>query len=765
MKIFQKVLILLAAAAALCAGASAPSICFAAEKIGVLVLGSGMNETYKPDWIVGYTSHYFPSFTPGMLAGGPLEGETCYSLIHYANEVEAAICSQVRGAAVPQGTPIDIFCNEYTNTAKYPVRSMFEEPLFGAKGFLKSCYAGIIPYFIFTGHTTIDPATGKVIVGPHVIDPDGPGIGIADFLEMYAFSYMGYHYEFSAQDFRDPYRRQFLRYVYGNDTPALYGYSPDAVELTNIKSEVAKAIGSETTVVYRMGWEAYMRNHDIYGKDAAIADSTETALRELIQDEKVDRIVVFGTGAHYSNVTNWGYCWRDSEGRGVSSIDSATYYGCVNDLSDGAGPGDTKSLVKLVAKKPWHTFEATYPLIHDLAKELKPELQVTFANAFGDYPQFNQAVVEMLKYTVSKYGISSTASLKVILATHGYSHGFMNGAECDSYFNRAGALTSRVAAPVEGYLAQNWAGKHEVAGGANEFSEPSSEDPTSDAPDKANPMGKVMSTGEQIDIAINGTYVNELGQVVDNGNNNFDYIIVIPILWEAENVDTLTDFRYLTLGNHSLQSANGSTAWLRQKYAQDGTPYHIATDYDSDFFTVKVMDASGWESTPKRTGLKKPAPVKKGSAAKPTTVILTGTLLSQGNGPVRSNLVAAAAASIHEAIADPTVGGYQDEACQEQALGMVIGFTVRPLFRAVHISWSAVEESAGGGFTLYRASAEAGPYEKLDSSRIAAVKKRASQVEYRYTDRPPEAGATWYYRLERSVDGATATYGPVSAAP
>jgi len=83
-----------------------------AEKIGVLVLGAGMNETYKPDWAVGYMEHFYQSFTPGLLTGGPLEGGSCYSLIHYANEVESAICSRVRGEPVPEGTPIDIFCNE-----------------------------------------------------------------------------------------------------------------------------------------------------------------------------------------------------------------------------------------------------------------------------------------------------------------------------------------------------------------------------------------------------------------------------------------------------------------------------------------------------------------------------------------------------------------------------------------------------------------------------------------------------------------------------
>jgi hypothetical protein len=178
------------------------------------------------------------------------------------------------------------------------------------------------------------------------------------------------------------------------------------------------------------------------------------------------------------------------------------------------------------------------------------------------------------------------------------------------------------------------------------------------------------------------------------------------------------------------------------------------------------MDGSGWESMPKRTGLKKPAPVKKGSADKPTTVILTGALLSQGNGPVRSNFIAAAAASILEAIADPSVGGYQDEACQQQALGIVINFAARPLFGSVRVSWTAVGDSQAGDFTLYRAPATDGQYQKLDGSGISAVRKGSSETEFRYMDRPPDAGGTWYYRLERSLaSGTAAAYGPISAAP
>jgi hypothetical protein len=132
---------------------------------------------------------------------------------------------------------------------------------------------------------------------------------------------------------------------------------------------------------------------------------------------------------------------------------------------------------------------------------------------------------------------------------------------------------------------------------------------------------------------------------------------------------------------------------------------------------------------------------------------------------VRSNFVAAAAAGVLEAIADPSVGGYQDEICQQQALGMVINFEARPSFGTVRVSWSTVGESMADDFTLYRAPTGDGQYQKLDSSGISATTKSSSETEFRYIDRPPDAGATWYYRLERALGETVALYGPVSASP
>jgi hypothetical protein len=69
-------------------------------------------------------------------------------------------------------------------------------------------------------------------------------------------------------------------------------------------------------------------------------------------------------------------------------------------------------------------------------------------------------------------------------------------------------------------------------------------------------------------------------------------------------------------------------------------------------------------------------------------------------------------------------------------------------------------------FTLYRAATGDGQYQKLDGSGISAVRKSSSETEFHYIDCPFEAGGTWYYRLERSLDGGTAaTYGPVSTSP
>ena len=73
------------------------------EKIGILFLEAGEDEHYKFDWVIQYFNVFYDLLPPGFYAGGSLEGGPCYTLIHYADEAEAAICG------VEEGTPIDAF--------------------------------------------------------------------------------------------------------------------------------------------------------------------------------------------------------------------------------------------------------------------------------------------------------------------------------------------------------------------------------------------------------------------------------------------------------------------------------------------------------------------------------------------------------------------------------------------------------------------------------------------------------------------------------
>ena len=450
----------------------------------------------------------------------------------------------------------------------------------------------------------------------------------------------------------------------------------------------------------------------------------------------------------------------------MSRVDNATYYDCITNVGDGYGPENDRDLKNLLAKKPWRNFLSVYPEVYHMARERAPGLPITFARPFGDYPAFTEALVEMFKHTVAKYQISSEKKVKVILAFHGYSNGYMQGAQCDAYSNMEKSLAERSVTRVKSYLAASWSGNYEVVSAVNEFSEPFLEDTNADPPSRDKPMGSIMSTGEHIESAINGVYVNGLGQVIDNGTDNFDYVIAIPVLWDAENVDTIQSFRDLTLGNHALQSAAGSKKWIRQTYSEDGDGYRIDTDFDSEYFTVKAMDASGWESTPARTSLlRKPVPVKKGSAQKPTTVILAGTVLAQGNGPVRSYVTQAAAASILEAVDDPSVGGYHDEGCEMRVRNAVAGLTAEPRNGSVQLTWKTLEEAGSTGFNIYRAETTAGPFVKLNDAPIASSGDSSLKLQYGYLDAPLKNRTTYYYQIEHEFSGGSAFFGPASATP
>jgi hypothetical protein len=624
------------------------------EKIGILFITGGLSEDYALDWRVQFYDHLFPAWPLGFLAGGPKEGTTCYTAIHYANEAESFICG------VSEGTPIDAFCNEYTGT--YEVHSLYDHWPSGDGTFFDDCYPHILPAAVFTGsHSTIDPISLEVIEGPHIDDPAGTGIGIADFVEITSFDFMEFLYH--APNNQNPTTRQDLKWFYGNDTPSFISYPPDSPELTNIKDELLAALPG-TTFAFRHGSEGFMKNLDAYGNPSAIPDSTETAIAELIHDENVDRIIVIFGAPDDANLTQTGPCWRDENGQGVSALPNKTYRECLEDLTDGKGPETQTELDSYYAEKPWEELlKIPYPEIEELVRESDPRMDVTFARPLNYKEGFELSVLEMVNHTIAKYSIPDTASLRVVLMGHGLSSGWRDALECDSYFRTIEDTTNRLIARIEDSIIR--AGTFEVVGGVNEFAEAGDDDVTPD-----NPFGSVWSAGERIDEAINGMYVNELGQVVDNGTDNFDYIVVIPISWTSESTDTLDNGRGLVLGNNILTSIDGQPAYGRDGRDADGTHYD-AGDFDSQYFTVKVYDGTGWSSIP--GCLEDPdceinnTPVNKGAAApNATTVIVTGTILSIGNSSARTHFTDAAVESIIEAINNPDIGGHGDLACLEE---------------------------------------------------------------------------------------------------
>jgi len=639
-----------------------------AEKIGVLFFGTGMDEEYKPDWFVGYFDHLYPVFEPGFYAGGDIEGGDCYTLIHYANEDEAEICD------VAEGTPIDVFCNVYTNEAEYPVHSVMNhldwstletlgEPV-PDESFANTCYDGTYAnIFYFMGHSTINPA-GNEIAGPHVDDPNGAGVGVADFMEQALWSRM----EQMAVHFpghKSPYREQWLKWMYGNEIPPAYGtWDAPATEPTNIKDELQAAvladpdIPANTELVFRNGWESYLENEDIYGNDATLVDSTETAIEELI-GEGVDRIIVFSNGPTPSNLTNFGPTWLDKDGIGVSRIPGKSYKECIEDLSDPYGPTTQADLDALVANKPWDDYYAPFYDITHLTQEISSDTALSFADTYGAQPDYDDAILEVVKYTLDTKngGIPNNSSIKIILADHGFYGGYKGGFWCDRYFESAQEQTARIAAKIEAYLTTQTSRtlpELSVVVAQSEFAQPG-EGSFYDQATAEKPFGDVTGVGEIIDQSINGKYVNELGAMVDNGQGNFDYIIVVPMSWDGEQIDTMIHLRTDTLGNISdEETIQNQPAWTRQHDDQDGGEYLPGNTYDSEFYTFRTMDASGWCSTATSGD-----EICKGSAVDPTKVIITGAFLSITGAPaIRSKVTAAAVGAIADAIKDPNAGGY-----------------------------------------------------------------------------------------------------------
>jgi hypothetical protein len=487
------------------------------------------------------------------------------------------------------------------------------------------------------GTSTIDPVTDEVIEGPIVDDPEGPGIGVADFLELMSFSRMDWHYRMT--DHKNPHRKMILKWWYGNDVP---GYPEDTPELLNVKDRL-KELLPENEFAFRHGWECYMENEDPYGDPKEIPDSTETAIDELINEEGVDRIIVYHSNSSYTNLTQYGHEWYDENGQGISALPGKTFKECVEDITDGAGPKTQAELNNYLNNKAWDThWKHPFPLIKHLVEEIDANVDLDFTPPDIEFEEYGLVGLDMLNYTIAKYEIPEDASLKVILPSHGYYGAYMNAQECDSYFTESREGSEKLISHIENGF--SWPGRFEVVHGPSEFSEGSDDVPT---PDK--PFGDVISIGEIVDSSINGRYVNSMGEVVDNGTDNFDYII-IGLYLTSESSDSIYGMRSEIFGNNIYE---GDTFYVRDELDADGTDFNT-DDIDGEYFTVKVFDGTGWPSYP---GCKEDSdnctentPIYKGSADKPTTVIFTGSILGNSKGIGREYRTEAAVKTIIEAI-------------------------------------------------------------------------------------------------------------------
>jgi hypothetical protein len=457
------------------------------------------------------------------------------------------------------------------------------------------------------------------------------------------------------EGYQEPHREYWLKWLYGNDVPAYYGYEPDLTEAFNVKDELAEVL-PDYKLVFRHGWEAQMENVDKDGNDREIVDSTETAIRELIEDEQVDRIIVASGRSHFSNQRLLGECWEDHQGDGVSILPGSTYKECVHDVSNGIGPADQGTLDERLASEPWGEHRAVFPHVMDMVRALSPKMNVTFASAFGKYENFNEAVVQLFTVTQGKFHIPGSSVIKVIVATEGPADGFLDEGACDVYPLESEALATGATKSIKELLASSWQGLYDLGHGETARAQPT-EDGNHDPPGAQAPNGEIMSTGEAIDMAINGSYVSGVGQKWD-GASGTNHIVVLPVTWIHESWETIETLREQTLGNH-VESEAIPERWVRQIDDSDGSPYD-EDDYDAEYCTEKAMDLTGWASIP--NGFVDP--VKKGSAGDPTTVIISGTILSAGNSATKRNVGLAMTQSIVDALDGNDTAGRLDMGCE-----------------------------------------------------------------------------------------------------
>ena len=91
-------------------------------------------------------------------------------------------------------------------------------------------------------------------------------------------------------------------------------------------------------------------------------------------------------------------------------------------------------------------------------------------------------------------------------------------------------------------------------------------------------------------------------------------------------------------------------------------------------------------------------------------------------------------------------------------------FTAQAGLGSVALAWETGTEVDNAGFNLYRATAEGGPYTRVNAALIAAEGDPVSGTSYTFLDKGLSHG-TYFYKLEDvDLNGTTTLHGPVSAA-
>jgi len=104
--------------------------------------------------------------------------------------------------------------------------------------------------------------------------------------------------------------------------------------------------------------------------------------------------------------------------------------------------------------------------------------------------------------------------------------------------------------------------------------------------------------------------------------------------------------------------------------------------------------------------------------------------------------------------------------CGELTAIELSSFTAQPGNGSVTLNWVTETEVDNAGFNIYRATAENGPYLKINDSLIAGAGSSTAGAAYVFVDENLKNRKTYYYKLEDiDLNGTSTMHGPGSATP